>query len=111
MLTRSYFCSFNYKTGEWAHSTRLNRFPERKWLSHFDVLNVASSTPPSVAASETVLDECMQSAEKELKELSSKRKSTDSNTSNLGEYSQLRWFVMSADEAAPQSELFVVCNV
>ena len=25
----------NPKTGEWAHSTRLTRFPERKWLSHY----------------------------------------------------------------------------
>ena len=29
----------NHKTGEWAHTTRLTRFPERKWLSHFSILN------------------------------------------------------------------------
>ena len=30
----------NHKTGEWAHTTRLTRFPERKWLSHFSVLDI-----------------------------------------------------------------------
>lgn len=30
-------CRYNHKTGEWAHTTRLTRFPERKWLSHFDI--------------------------------------------------------------------------
>lgn len=26
---------YNYKTGEWAHTSRLTRFPERLWLSNF----------------------------------------------------------------------------
>jgi len=26
---------YNHKTGEWAHTTRLTRFPERKWISNF----------------------------------------------------------------------------
>lgn len=31
------FYKYNYKTGEWAHLSRLTKFPERKWLSNFDV--------------------------------------------------------------------------
>ena len=27
--------SFNYKTGEWRHSSRLRSFPERRWLADF----------------------------------------------------------------------------
>lgn len=26
---------YNHKTGEWAHTTRLTRFPQRKWISNF----------------------------------------------------------------------------
>lgn len=32
------FYRFNPKTGEWAHSTRLTKFPDRKWLSNFHLL-------------------------------------------------------------------------
>ena len=35
---------YNYKTGEWAHTTRLTRFPERKWLSHFSIAAPSSTT-------------------------------------------------------------------
>lgn len=34
---------YNPKTSEWAHTTRLTRFPERKWLSNFK-LNSGSYT-------------------------------------------------------------------
>lgn len=35
---------YNHKTGEWAHTTRLTRFPERKWLSNFDI--TSNTAPP-----------------------------------------------------------------
>jgi hypothetical protein len=39
----------NHITGEWKHTTRATRFPERKWLGSFD-LRSASVTPKSVTA-------------------------------------------------------------
>ena len=39
-MTSSSPLRYNHKTGEWAHTSRLTRFPERKWLSHFDVTDV-----------------------------------------------------------------------
>ena len=35
---------YNHKTGEWAHTTRLSRFPERKWLSNFDIRASSSAS-------------------------------------------------------------------
>lgn len=32
---------YNHRTGEWAHTTRLTKFPERKWLSNFSLLSKA----------------------------------------------------------------------
>jgi len=44
---------YNHMTGEWAHTTRLTRFPERKWLSHFSLHSYIPSdtdvSAPSVA--------------------------------------------------------------
>lgn len=34
---------YNPKTGEWAHTTRLTKFPERKWLSNFKLTQGAYS--------------------------------------------------------------------
>lgn len=31
--SRMLCCSYNHKTGEWAHHSHLTRFPERRWLS------------------------------------------------------------------------------
>ncbi|CAM9639661.1 unnamed protein product [Chrysoparadoxa australica] len=37
---RSYKC--NHKTGEWKHTTRFTRFPERKWLGNFGYGSLAT---------------------------------------------------------------------
>ena len=39
---------YNHKTGEWAHFSRLTRFPERRWLSNFSFAT-DYSTSSSVA--------------------------------------------------------------
>jgi hypothetical protein len=44
---------YNHKTGEWAHTTRLTRFPERKWLSHFDI----SAENPGTTSSKQSTDD------------------------------------------------------
>ena len=34
---------YNPKTGEWAHSTRMTKFPSRKWLSNFSISPLSST--------------------------------------------------------------------
>ena len=38
---------YNHKTGEWAHTTRLTRFPERKWISNFSLGSETVNPPHS----------------------------------------------------------------
>jgi hypothetical protein len=38
----------NHITGEWKHTTRATRFPERKWLGSFDLRTAVSVTSKSV---------------------------------------------------------------
>jgi len=40
---------YNHRTGEWAHTSRLTRFPERRWLSHFDITSSSSSSSSSAS--------------------------------------------------------------
>jgi hypothetical protein len=40
----------NHVTGEWKHSSRATRFPERKWLGSFDLRTAAVVTPNLVTA-------------------------------------------------------------
>ena len=44
--------SFNYKTGEWRHASRLRSFPERRWLADFKFPGLAVSK--NTAADETM---------------------------------------------------------
>lgn len=46
-MTRSY----NHKTGEWAHATRLTRFPERVWLSNYSLAGRTAAVQPLSTAS------------------------------------------------------------
>jgi hypothetical protein len=43
-------CSYNHKTGEWAHTTRLTRFPERLWLSNFSLTSTSTIAASTTAA-------------------------------------------------------------
>lgn len=40
----------NPKTGEWAHTSRMTKFPNRKWLSHFDIMTDSLKSGGSGAA-------------------------------------------------------------
>lgn len=42
---------YNHMTGEWAHTTRLTRFPERKWLSRFSLQTYIPTDTESPAPS------------------------------------------------------------
>lgn len=77
----------------------MNRFPERKWLSHFDILKRATLTDVELS-SESVFEELLKLANQEAEALMHKKKSSaDSNTASLGDFSHLRWFVLSAEES------------
>ena len=60
---------YNHKTGEWAHSTRLTKFPERKWLSKFELVGPALKQEASCfepGRLDEVLKETREAAEREL---------------------------------------------
>jgi hypothetical protein len=62
----------NHRTGECAHTTRLTKFPERKWLTSFDLGSEPAPPPcgPSDAAGEQAMFACMfAAAEKEAARL------------------------------------------
>ena len=116
---------YNYKTGEWAHTTRLTRFPERKWLSHF---RVSSATVPiqrsdqmqsplaqslsnwGVACDVDLFRNIMQLAVDEVSKLDKASQSNKRNASSSGQgshgggaesqlsvFEDLRWFVLAQD--------------
>lgn len=84
---------FNHKTGEWKHPSRFTKFPNRKWLSHFDF---ASETEMS---REIEIDERETYLEKafELLEDSNSWKNSTSGAAELMYSDSLRWFALSSD--------------
>ena len=121
---------FNHMTGEWAHATRLTRFPERKWLSHFTL--DASNTAPvqeaptavsalahwKVATTEEVLAKVRADAEvelakceqamKKLRERGGGQVTTSKSSSATGaegeeslqSFEHLRWFITTEEAQA-----------
>lgn len=112
---------YNYKSGEWAHSTRLTRFPEREWLSNFSLFNYESDlTDFSLSQNDNlknewnslsdteVLKNVMENAYKELEKLDKTLfKNTPSEItsrshfeSSLGDFNHLRWFIVPEEVKA-----------
>jgi hypothetical protein len=114
------YCRYNHKTGEWAHATRLTRFPERKWLSSLDLLSFPLSTSHRSDSSQhwkfsllhdslrdwgveslsALLEQIYNAAMSELSNLTKKAVSTLSNsdgTNDLTNVENLRWFVVAGD--------------
>jgi len=94
---------FNHKTGEWRHTSRFTRFPNRKWLSNFDFERLPM--PDKVGLQnwdvETELDlfgKVIQDVER-LTEMAEKALSKpQEDTDFLGaEYEKLRWFVYPSE--------------
>jgi hypothetical protein len=119
-------CSrFNGKTGEWAHSTRLTKFPERKWLTNFNILNsqqIQSDLPKHTTFSpqsyHTFLSQAHEEAlkilelnQKKVKKFSSKGGATagesEGDQQSLTTVEALRWFILPTDfpGSAPVIEL------
>ena len=106
---------YNHRTGEWAHSTRLTRFPERKWISHFDITsNLAGTTAAATTAAgdAKLFDDLMQSAKAELAKIDKNKSfrggsgavasdnddSTHAGAELGGAWAGLRWFVLPGDD-------------
>ena len=88
---------YNHKTGEWAHSTRLTKFPERKWLGRFDVLqNTFSSATTNKVDLASISKDVFDAANKELASLHQSRVKAPA-TDTLGTWEHLRWFVLGSE--------------
>ena len=125
---------YNHKSGEWAHTTRLTRFPERVWLSNIDFFSPPSSLPQSVPTSklsgkvETSVKLLEQSlgewgvpslsvlfnnmlvvAHKELETASkvvyNKAYTGADGGQGLGTADDLRWFLLASDIPSASSSL------
>jgi selenocysteine lyase/cysteine desulfurase/tRNA(Ile)-lysidine synthase TilS/MesJ len=91
---------YNHKTGEWAHSTRLTKFPERKWLGRFDVLqNTSSSATTNKVDLASISKDIFDAANKELASLHQSRVKAPA-TDTLGTWERLRWFVLGSEVLA-----------
>lgn len=104
---------YNHRTGEWAHTTRLTRFPERQWISQFDIGAIvapisqdSSSTSTCQPSSSSVMfKEMMQTANAELAKIeNSKVKKADLSVrpevDSGGAISDLRWFFLAGDDCS-----------
>lgn len=102
-MTTLYMSRYNHKTGEWAHSTRLTRFPERQWLSRFDLFGQVAGERMDVASStlKVDLEGMFRSAERELQvmegHLVKRKKARTSRPRDIDEDDRLRWFILLED--------------
>ena len=117
---------YNPKTGEWAHTSRITRFPNRKWISNFDFLSLSSPSPTSLSPVVTTTttttstlspsgkpdDDCdkyevfrvkLSTAKDELSKIMKSKKRNRSSLSSqpesdLKEVDDLRWFALREDD-------------
>jgi len=125
---------YNHRTGEWAHTTRLTRFPERKWLGHLNLVATSSGSSSKVEnerVTAATLEQTKQAADAELAAIlaqtaasaqAGKSKSKQAlkietqgthgagnvtiqaQTSLGGGYEHMRWFVLNGDEGTEGSQ-------
>jgi selenocysteine lyase/cysteine desulfurase/tRNA(Ile)-lysidine synthase TilS/MesJ len=116
------FYRYNPKTGEWAHTTRLTRFPERKWLSYFQVRSSGASDSPRVAPTEAsglkswgcdtesgLFDLVLKDVQQELakvKKLFERKRFGNlvESDSDLATLEDIRWFFNVSDIKAVDSQ-------
>jgi hypothetical protein len=101
------FERYNHRTGEWAHTTRLTKFPERIWLSRVELTKNSASrsthNQENFHLSSNYFDTQLQMALEEMKKLekeyAKKKKSSIEMdpTQELGTYDDLRWFILASD--------------
>ena len=116
---------YNHKSGEWAHTTHLTRFPERVWLSNIDFFSPPSSsrgvstselsdkgetnvkllekslTEWGVPSLRALFDNMLAAAHKELDTLSkvvyNKGHTGADGGQGLGTADDFRWFLLASD--------------
>ena len=113
---------YNHKSGEWAHTTRLTRFPERVWLSNIDFFSPPSSSLTSelsgkgemsvklleqsltewgVPSLNVLFNNMLAAAHRELDTLSkvvyNKSYTGADGGQGLGTADDLRWFLLTSD--------------
>jgi len=102
---------YNPKTGEWAHSSRMTKFPGRIWLSNFEFGGDDSSVPNKGAQSSSPLDSDVFSKTYSLAvsilekiEKNNHGKKISHPPSDLVTYESLRWFALCGDpvECTPE---------
>ena len=94
---------YNHKTGEWAHKTRLTKFPERKWLSKFDLCGNRGTEETEATFDHSHLLEILKDtravAAKELLVARQLFKTKDVNIKlgDLGKWEHLRWYTLDGE--------------
>jgi tRNA(Ile)-lysidine synthase TilS/MesJ len=110
---------YNHKTGEWAHTTRLTKFPERKWLGKFDMFGSTEGKDGSPSVDTKIAERAegertgsfsqadlpayfataMATAEEELSALRGPSRGGTAAAANesLGKWDHLRWFVLGSE--------------
>ena len=126
---------YNHKSGEWAHTTRLTRFPERVWLSNIDFFSSpSSSSSQGVSTGElsgkgetsvklleqsliewgapslnALFNNMLEAAHRELESLSkvvyNKTSTGADGGQGLGSADDLRWFLLASDIPSASSSL------
>lgn len=108
---------YNHKTGEWAHTTRLTRFPERKWLSSFSFseqrpYGTERQKLPGGSDMQQVLDS-MQATAMELANINGQSQATsliNSHVANDEPLNALRWFLLPDDIVQQRSSLHLLSD-
>ena len=116
-LLVNYF-RYNHKTGEWAHTTRLTRFPERKWLSKFSfsepkATGIERQSMSGGSDLQQLLDS-MQATALELANMHGQSQATSLvNSCAVDDKSlnSLRWFILPEDVLQQRSSLNLIDGI
>ena len=117
ILNACEYFRYNHKTGEWAHTTRLTRFPERKWLSSFSFSEERPSNTDRLSLSnetdvQQVLDSMLATAI-ELANINGQNQATSLINSHVADdepLNALRWFLLPDDIAQQRSSLHLLSD-
>lgn len=101
---------YNHKTGEWAHTTRLTRFPERRWLSSFNYFESerkVSQLEQEIMSS----NDLMLRASTELQKLEKSNQKYSSAFKIEDDLESIRWFVLPSDIRTLENSQLISCPI
>lgn len=102
---------YNHRTGEWAHLSRLTKFPTRIWISRFDVVSssvvLPDSQSPAIHENSGTFQRQLEQARVEVAKLEKefKKRKKSNSVDNLGAYEGLRWFILQSDEPNDKTDI------